>query len=335
MATAARSSARVIPMSSPTRTVPSTPTVRRSRWWRPTTPLARGQLLLLARLAALTLGAWVLTVHQARTMDMPMGVVARGAADSDASVAADDTSGMAGMAMEEPAADGMREAASSGMTGMTDAGWTWDGFASFLVAWAVMMAAMMFPAAAPMLILFRTVSVRRRTRGGAFVPTWVFAAGYLLVWVGIGAATWVLVQIGSDLAGRLAATDRATWAPLALGAVLGVAGLYQLTPLKRVCLDHCRSPMGFVMQHWREGYWGTLRMGVVHGGYCLGCCWALFAVLVAAGVMSLAWMVLLTLVVFIEKVLPVGARAARVGGAVLLVLGAVVATGMIEMPWVA
>jgi predicted metal-binding membrane protein len=133
----------------------------------------------------------------------------------------------------------------------------------------------------------------------------------------------------------LDAGDRATWGPLALGATLATAGLYQLTPLKRVCLDHCRSPMGFVMRHWREGYGGALRMGVVHGAFCLGCCWALFAVLVAAGVMSLAWMALLTLIVFTEKVLPVGARAARVTGAALLVLGAVVAAGMIEMPWVA
>ena len=93
--------------------------------------------------------------------------------------------------------------------------------------------------------------------------------------------------------------------------------------------------MGFVMRHWREGYRGALRMGVIHSAYCLGCCWALFAVLVAVGVMSLAWMALLTLVVFTEKVLPVGARAARVVGAALLVLGAVVAAGTIEMPWVA
>jgi predicted metal-binding membrane protein len=116
--------------------------------------------------------------------------------------------------------------------------------------------------------------------------------------------------------------------------VLGLAGLYQLTPLKRVCLDHCRSPFGFVMQHWREGYGGALQMGVVHGLYCLGCCWALFAVLVAAGVMSLAWMLLLTLVVFAEKVLPFGRRASRVVGVAFLVLGVVVAAGVVDLPWI-
>ena len=172
-----------------------------------------------------------------------------------------------------------------------------------------------------------------RPAGSAFVPTWVFVAGYLLVWTAVGALTWVLVQGLSDLAGRLGAAERATWAPLALGAVLIVAGLYQLTPLKRVCLDHCRSPFAFVMQHWRDGYGGALRMGVVHGAYCLGCCWALFAVLVAAGVMSLAWMLLLTLVVFAEKVLPVGRRASQVVGVAFLVLGVAVLPGCCGFPW--
>jgi predicted metal-binding membrane protein len=120
---------------------------------------------------------------------------------------------------------------------------------------------------------------------------------------------------------------------VALGAVLITAGLYQLTPLKQVCLDHCRSPFSFIMQHWHSGYGGALRMGIVHGLYCLGCCWALFAVLVAAGVMSLAWMLLLTLVVFAEKVLPGGHRLSQAVGVVLLLLGIVVAAGVVTFPW--
>jgi predicted metal-binding membrane protein len=197
-----------------------------------------------------------------------------------------------------------------------------------------MMAAMMFPAAAPMILLFDRLAMQRQTTGRAFVPTWVFVAGYLLVWTAVGAITWVVVQALSDLAGRLGAAERATWGPLVLGAVLIGAGLYQLTPLKRLCLDHCRSPLAFVMTHWREGQVGALRMGVVHGAYCLGCCWALFAVLVAAGVMSLAWMLLLTLVIFAEKVLPVGQRASSVVGVAFLVLGVVVAVGAADLPWV-
>jgi predicted metal-binding membrane protein len=283
-------------------------------------------LTLLVCLIVLTAGAWLLTIYQAQTMDMPMGVVARGG-----SVAPDTPASGDGMASMGDAA--MNDAGAMATSGMAGAGWSISGFVAFVIAWAVMMAAMMFPAAAPMLLLYRTIATQRRTRGDASAPTWVFAAGYLLVWTAVGAITWVLVQWVSDLAGRLGSAERATWAPVALGAVLIVAGLYQLTPLKRVCLDHCRSPLAFVMQHWRNGYSGALRMGIVHGAYCLGCCWALFAVLVAAGVMSLAWMLVLTLVVFAEKVLPFGRRAAQVVGVAFLILGIVVASGAAGLPW--
>jgi predicted metal-binding membrane protein len=305
---------------------------------RATTPLERGRLWLLLTLVVLTLGAWAVTIYQAQTMPMPMGVVVRGGAATppeEPATVRDEMGGTDGMAMTGPATDGMGTPAASGMAGMAATGWMWDGFVAFFLAWVVMMAAMMFPAAAPMLLLFRTVSTQRRARGNAFVPTWVFAAGYLLVWAVIGAATWMLVQLGSELASRLGAAERATWGPLALGAVLIVAGLYQLTPLKRVCLDHCRTPLGFVTRHWRDGYRGALQMGVIHGLYCLGCCWALFAVLVAAGVMSLAWMLLMTLVIFAEKVLPLGPRASQVVGVAFLVLGIAVAAGATALPWTA
>jgi predicted metal-binding membrane protein len=293
----------------------------------PTTPLERGHLAVLIALVLLSIGAWTLTIRQAQTMEMPMGVVARGAmpdvAPRPAPAGMDD---MGGMVMDEAGA-----VASAGMAG---AGWSLAALIAFVVAWAVMMAAMMFPAAAPMILLFRTVATQRRTSGRAFVPTWVFVVGYLLVWTAVGVLTWVVVQGLSDLAGRLGAAERATWGPLALGAVLVVAGLYQLTPLKRVCLEHCRSPFAFIMQHWRDGYGGALRMGVVHGLYCLGCCWALFGVLVAAGVMSLAWMLVLTLVIFAEKVLPLGRRVSQAVGMVFLVLGLLVASGATGLPWV-
>jgi predicted metal-binding membrane protein len=174
----------------------------------------------------------------------------------------------------------------------------------------------------------------RTTQGGrpCLRPDLVFIVGYLLVWTTIGGITWILVQVASDVAGQLGTANRQTWAPLALGSVLGLAGLYQLTPLKRVCLDHCRSPFGFVMTHWREGYGGALQMGLIHSLYCLGCCWALFAVLVAAGGMSLVWMLLLTLVVFAEEVLPVGPRVAQATGLALLVLGAVITAGAVGLP---
>ncbi|HET9660985.1 MAG TPA: DUF2182 domain-containing protein [Thermomicrobiales bacterium] len=316
----------------------------RTRW--PANPIQRGQLLLLVLLAVLTAGAWVLTLHQARTMDMSMGVVARSGVDSASELPAaeatssgmadmDDMASMPGMATEETSGRDSALVASSGMAGMGSNGWAWDELATFMIAWAVMMAAMMFPAAAPMLLMYRSVAAGRRARGGAFVPTWVFAAGYLLVWIGAGAVTWMLVQAGSDLAGRVVETDRQHWAPIALGIVLIGAGLYQFTALKGICLRHCQSPVGFVMTHWRDGYRGALQMGLVHGLFCLGCCWALFAVLVAAGVMSVAWMLLLTLVVFLEKVVPRAAWGPRAIGFGFVAFGIVVMVGAIDMPWVA
>ncbi|MDQ3044015.1 MAG: DUF2182 domain-containing protein [Chloroflexota bacterium] len=282
--------------------------------------MERGRFVLLLVLALLTIAAWALTVYQARTMDMPMGVAVRGGASSDMAEPAESS----GMVMPEMA-----------MAGMASKTWSLNGFGAFLGAWAVMMAAMMLPAATPMILLFNTVYAKRRAQGNAFVPTWVFAAGYLLVWSAIGGAVYALVQLGSEVSTRLGTADREAWAPLALGATLVVAGVYQATPLKRVCLLHCQSPLGFVMRHWREGRLGALWMGVRHGAFCLGCCWALFAVLVAAGVMSLAWMLLLTLVIFAEKVLPHGRSASLAVGVVLAGLGVLVATGATGMPWIA
>jgi predicted metal-binding membrane protein len=278
----------------------------RVRGRRPASLLALAPPSLLIALIVLTGAAWALTLHHALSMSMPMGVVVRG-----------------GMVAEGPG--GMA------MGGMAAAGWSLGGAALFVALWTVMMAAMMLPAAAPMIVIFASAQARRARR--AAVPTWVFTAGYLLVWAAAGVLVYVLVQIGSDIATALTAAERASWAPAALGATLFAAGVYQFTPLKRVCLTHCRSPLAFVAQHWRDGRLGALRMGLRHGGYCLGCCWALFAVMVAAGVMSLAWMLLLTLLVFVEKVLPQGRRAAPVIGAALIVLGVMVASGAVPMPW--
>ena len=296
--------------------------------------MQRGQLILFASLTLLTIGAWILTVHQARTMDMPMGIVLRGAAESVAEPAGVDP--MAGMDMtgsgDDSAPSSVQSTAAFGMSGMDMSGWSWNSFTTFLVAWAVMMAAMMFPAVAPLLLLYQSMA-GRRSATAAIAPTWVFVAGYLLVWTAAGAVTWALVQLGIELASRLGSADRSTWAPIALGATLIVAGIYQFSPLKSTCLRQCQSPVGFLMTHWRSGYRGAVRMGLVHGAYCLGCCWAIFAVLVAAGVMSLAWMLLLTLIVFAEKVLPPRSWTPRATGAVFLFLGLLVAAGAFEMPW--
>lgn len=265
-------------------------------------------LSLFASLVGLTAAAWALTLYQTFSMDMPMGIAVRGGIEG--------MGGMAGMAMDGIAADG----------------WSVAGATAFLAVWTVMMAAMMLPAAAPMIFMFAAAQARRDKL--VAIPTWTFVAGYLLVWAAAGLVVYVLVQLGSDFATRLDPPQRSKWAPLALGATLGAAGLYQFTTFKHICLSHCRSPLAFVAQHWRDGRVGALKMGMRHGLYCFGCCWALFAVLVATGVMSVAWMLLLTLVVFVEKLLPRGRRFEGSLGVALVVLGIIVSLGAIDMPWI-
>ncbi|MBA2521058.1 MAG: DUF2182 domain-containing protein [Chloroflexia bacterium] len=277
--------------------------------------LQRGQAVLLITLVLLTMAAWGLTVYQAGTMGMPMGISIQDVAPKDAS---GDMGGMSG----------------SGMEDMAEAGWSPGGLAAFVLVWAVMMVAMMLPAVAPMLLLYRTVAGRKHADGGAFISTWVVVAGYLLVWTAVGLGAYALVRLASNLAGRLGDAERQEWAPLGLGAILIISGLYQFTPLKRMCLRQCQSPFGFVMGHWRDGRFGALRLGIIHGAYCFGCCWALFTILVAAGVMSIAWMLLLTLVVFAEKALPHGQRTAVAVGLTFVALGVLIATGTMGMPWI-
>jgi predicted metal-binding membrane protein len=263
-------------------------------------------LSLLASLVVLTGVAWLLTIYQAASMSMPMGIAVRGGMAAE---------GMAGMAMG----------------GIAASGWSLQDAVVFVAVWTVMMVAMMLPAAASMIFVFAKAQARRERE--VAVPTWIFVAGYILVWAVAGLAVYLVVQIGSELATTLAPPERSKWAPLALGITVAAAGLYQFTPIKRVCLTHCRSPLAFIALHWRDGRVGALGMGLRHGAYCFGCCWALFAVLVAAGVMSMAWMLLLTLVVFVEKMLPQGPRAGAVTGIALITVGIVVASGAIAMPW--
>jgi predicted metal-binding membrane protein len=194
-----------------------------------------------------------------------------------------------------------------------------------------MMAAMMLPAAAPMVLIFASAQARQGKK--AAVSIWIFVAGYILVWAAVGVLVYGIVQTGSDVTTSLAPTARSKWASLAFGATLVVAGLYQFTPLKRSCLSHCRSPLAFVAQHWRAGRVGAFAMGLRHGAFCLGCCWALFAVMTAAGVMSFAWMLLLTLIIFVEKVTPQGQRVGAATGFLLTALGIMVAIGVVPMPW--
>lgn len=191
--------------------------------------------------------------------------------------------------------------------------------------WWMMMLAMMLPSASPMILLFAAVNRKQRQRGGTYVSTAVFAAGYLLVWAGFGAGAAVLqltLQHSGLLSPMLASTSRVLG-----GLMLVAAGLYQLTPLKHACLRHCRTPVHFLAEHWRSGSGGALRMGMIHGAYCVGCCWFLMLLLFVGGVMNLTWIVGLAFLVLLEKTMPAGQWLARAVGLILLLAGGWVLLG--------
>jgi predicted metal-binding membrane protein len=192
----------------------------------------------------------------------------------------------------------------------------------FLTVWVVMMVAMMFPTAAPMILTFHAVQAGKRAQGGAFVSTWVFVAAYMAVWTLAGVLAYAGALLAEAVAARAALTP-ATGARIG-GGLLVIAGAYQLTPLKDLCLAGCRSPIGFMMTSWRDGTWGAVRMGVTHGLYCLGCCWLLFAILFPLGVMNIAAMAVVTAVVFAEKTLPWGRWPARAVALALVCYGVAV-----------
>jgi len=200
----------------------------------------------------------------------------------------------------------------------------------FLVMWVVMMVAMMLPTAAPMILTFHKVQAANRQPRDAFVSTWVFAAAYLVVWAFAGLAAYVGMQAAE------AAIVRAALPPAAAaqigGAIIVVAGIYQLTPLKDVCLSKCRQPLDFIVTSWRGGATSALEMGLLHGSYCLGCCWLLFVILFPLGLMNVGAMAAVTLIIFAEKTLP-WPRLAPYAAAVALVLyGALVITSPQLLP---
>ena len=200
----------------------------------------------------------------------------------------------------------------------------------FLAIWIIMMVAMMFPTAAPMILTFHKVQASKRQRGETFVSTWVFVAAYLLVWGLAGVAAYA----GAHAAERIAAhigPSPATAARIG-GIVLVAAGFYQLTPWKDLCLSKCRTPITFIMTSWREGSVGALRMGLLHGAYCLGCCWLLFVILFPLGIMNIAAMAVITLVIFAEKTLTWGRMAARGAAGALMAYGFLVVVAPQYLP---
>jgi predicted metal-binding membrane protein len=178
------------------------------------------------------------------------------------------------------------------------------GLGWYVGVWVTMMAAMMFPSVAPMVLLFHRVSGERPKHGQPFAPTWIFVLSYLAVWTAYGLAAFAVYRLVVHV--DLGFLDWDRGGRYVAGAAIGLAGIYELTPLKSVCLRHCRSPLHFVLGHWREGWLGAIRMGCEHGAFCVGCCWGLMIALFALGVMSLTWMAVVAALIFAQKVLPKG-----------------------------
>jgi predicted metal-binding membrane protein len=196
--------------------------------------------------------------------------------------------------------------------------WTPTDVFFTLVMWTVMMIGMMAGSAAPVLLLFGAARAGRTDHG---VPAAVltFGFGYLAIWVGFSTGA-ALLQWALHEAAMLSPQMSASSSRLG-GVILVAAGGYQLTRLKAACLTHCRSPLGFLMANWRDGTMGAFRMGLGHGTYCLGCCWALMSVLFVVGVMNLVWVAALSVFVLIEKIGPAAGIVARVTGVTLIVVG--------------
>jgi len=246
-------------------------------------PMARQRRAILVALLALSAVSWAVVLWQAGTM--------------------------------QPVGDGMAGGMVNGAAGLT------MGMSApiFLAIWVVMMAAMMLPSAAPMILMFDAIQAGKARGGRPTVPTSVFVAGYLIVWAAFGVVAFTAALLAGALSD--AWPDLAMLAPRVAGAVIVAAGIYQLTPLKQACLSKCRTPTQFVLTSWRDGLPGAFRMGLGHGAYCLGCCWLLFVVLFPLGIMNVAAMAVVALLVLAEKTLPVGRRISQLVGVVLVGVG--------------
>lgn len=223
------------------------------------------------------------------------------------------------MALQMGAEMGGQMAGGSGMMRMR--AWSPVDFWLMFLMWAVMMVGMMVPTAMPMALVYAAVARKAKQQGGAVAPTFVFVGGYLFMWT-LFSLVATFAQWGLESAALLSPMMVSTSPGLGAALLIG-AGVYQLTPAKRACLEHCRAPAYFISQHWHPGLSGAFRMGVVHGVFCLGCCWILMGLLFFGGVMSLLWIAGITAFVLLEKLLPPGFWAERFAGGALIVVGAV------------
>ena len=203
---------------------------------------------------------------------------------------------------------------------MSSGPWTVKHAMVMLVMWAVMMAAMMLPSATPMILLYATIARNRHAKGQPAVESGIFMLGYGAIWIAFSLGA-VALQFALERAAMLSPMMEATSITLA-GGLLIAAGIYQWTPLKQACLLRCRSPLDFVLTHWRNGARGAFVMGVWHGTYCVGCCWMLMLLLFVGGVMNLGWIAGIAIFVLVEKLVPAGHWIGRGAGVLLIGWGA-------------
>jgi predicted metal-binding membrane protein len=197
--------------------------------------------------------------------------------------------------------------------------WSTADFTLMFVMWAVMMVAMMIPSAAPMILLHAAIIAKRPAPDHTPGATAAFTTGYLVVWTGFSAAA-TLLQWALEQAALLSPMMVSS-SPYLGGALLIGAGVYQITPLKNACLQHCRSPVQFLTAHWRKGTGGAFRMGLAHGLYCVGCCWVLMALLFVGGVMNMLWIAAIAIFVLLEKIAPNGRLVSRTAAGLLALAG--------------
>lgn len=197
--------------------------------------------------------------------------------------------------------------------------WTYIDFSLLFLMWLVMMIAMMTPSVSPLILIFAKINRQRKQQERPFVNAAYLIAGYFLVWAAFSlvatALQWLLQQM-SLLNPDMKTTNKI------LGSIILIAtGIFQFTPLKQSCLAHCRSPLNFVLQHWKEGKQGALKMGIENGFYCLGCCWMLMLLLFVTGIMNLLWVSIIAIFVLMEKILPRTKWVPYIAGTGLILYG--------------
>ncbi len=294
--------------------------------------LRRDRLLVTAALCLVTLLSWIYLVDMA----IDMGALPSFGSDSSevASTEGSDTkqaaANMEGSETKESEAamegSGTKEGIAGAMSMTQIQSWSADYFVMMFLMWAIMMVGMMVPSAAPMILVYAGM-VRKRQNASPYLSTGSFVGGYLFVWTAFSLAATVL-QWGMDETALLSPMMVSTSPWLGAGLLIA-AGIFQLTPYKKACLRHCRTPFSFFMEHWSTGKLGAFKMGLHHGWYCLGCCWAIMGLLFFGGVMNLVWIGAITIFVLLEKVLPRVEMAGRVSGYAMIAFGAfVLAAGL-------